>query len=81
MEGFGVDYHRPRPPFIIFKLSWKNVLAPLVLPAWFSFCVFVRFVSAVFGLEPGVFGHGDELAPPTMTPIVGDLGFGDDEVL
>jgi hypothetical protein len=32
MVGFGVDYHMPRPPFILPKLAWRHGLSTILGP-------------------------------------------------
>lgn len=56
MEGYGVDYNAPRPPFVLFKLLWKSPVGVLLQSLWFVISVLVRLFSGVFGFGAGFFG-------------------------
>ena len=87
MEGFGVDYRTPRPPFILAKLAWKNGLSFFLQPIWDVVCILVRTMAALFGFSPGFFGHQEyfeedvEYVYYPAIEIVEDVGVGADEYL
>lgn len=91
MEGYGVDYNAPRPPFILAKLLWRSPLGfPLQL-LWFGISVLVRLFASVFGFSAGFFGFGDDGVVEANGPWVyrevkapplgsrGDVGLGWDD--
>ena len=57
MTGFGVDYHMPRPPFIIPKLLWRHGLSVIFSPVWLALQFIVRVFAGIFGFSAGIFGH------------------------
>lgn len=59
MDGYGVDYNAPRPPFVLFKLLWRSPVGAPLQSLWFVISIFVRLFSGIFGFGAGLFGWGD----------------------
>lgn len=59
MDGYGVDYTAPRPPFVLFKLLWRSPVGAPLQSLWFVISLFVRLFSGIFGFGAGFFGSGD----------------------
>ena len=53
MVGYGVDYHAPRPPFILAKLFWRSPFALPFQVLWFCVSLFGRLLAGVVGLGGG----------------------------
>ena len=81
MEGFGVIYGAPRPPFILAKMFWRKALSAFLLPTWFVVGVVFRFVATVCGFDPWMFVHWEEQARTTARASASVMGFGADELL
>jgi len=59
IEGYGVDYNAPRPPFLLAKLLWRSPLGMPLQSLYFVLTVLVRLFSSIFGFSAGFFGHSD----------------------
>ena len=62
MEGYGVDYNAPRPPFVLAKLFWRSPLGLPLQAVYFLLSVLVRLFAGMLGFSAGFFGHGGDNA-------------------
>jgi hypothetical protein len=97
VDGYGIEYNAPRPPFILSQLLWKSALGVPFQWLWFMTGVFVRFLSGIFGFSAGWFDWNDdwmvqdkwrwrfrEVGPPVRDEGLGwgaDTALGSDEYL
>ncbi|MCJ1385635.1 hypothetical protein MMC17_008758 [Xylographa soralifera] len=87
MEGYGVDYNAPRPPFVFAKLLWRSPLGVPLQSLYFVLSVLVRLFAAVFGFSAGFFGHGDDNVVGAERPWmyreadIGTVGWHDDGLM
>lgn len=59
MDGYGVDYNAPRPPFVLFKLLWRSPVSAPLQSLWFVIGALVRLLSGILGFGAGFLGRGD----------------------